>query len=150
MKTIYRGLLLIAGLFSITAILNSCAKTDHSADLPKQQQIVGQWSINRVQLKLYSGTTFLKDTILPKTPKPKNFISFDANGGFEYKFNTTTSNIGTYQFKGTDSLIAVTPGATYKWKMLLMTNVLFTQVNTSTNDPAFPGLKVETYYTLTR
>lgn len=150
MKTIYSGLILFAGLFSVTIILNSCAKTDHSADLPKEQQIVGQWGINRVQLRLYSGTTFLKDTIIPNKAKPKNFISFDANGGFEYKYNSTTSNIGTYQFKGTDSLIAVTPGTTYRWKMLTMTNVLFTQVNTSTNDPSFPGLKVETYYTLTR
>ncbi|HQW83263.1 MAG TPA: hypothetical protein PK987_02320 [Ferruginibacter sp.] len=150
MKTINRGLLLFACLFIVIFLLNACAKKDHSTDLPKEQQIVGVWGINRVQLKLYSGSTFLKDTILPKTPKPKNFINFDANTGFEYKFNTTTSDIGTYQFSGSDSLIAVTPGSTYRWKMLTMTNVLFTLVNTSTNDPAFPGLKVETYYTLAR
>mgnify|MGYP003478505502 FL=1 len=150
MKNIYRAILLFAGLFSAITVLNSCAKPDHSADLPKEQQIVGQWGINRVQLKLYSGSTFLKDTIVPNTPKPKNYIIFGADGSFEYKYNTITSNTGTYQFAGTDSLIAITPGTTYKWKMLTMTNVLFTQVNTSTSDPAFPGLKVETYYTLTR
>ncbi len=150
MKPIYRGLLLFACIFTVAFILNSCAKKDHSTDLPKEQQIVGQWGINRVQLRLYSGTTFLKDTIIPGIPQPKNYIVFDAGLGFEFKYNSATSNTGTYQFSGSDSLIAVTPSATYRWKMLTMTSVLFTMMNTSTNDPAFPGLKVETYYTLTR
>ncbi|MBX2935222.1 MAG: hypothetical protein KF825_13335 [Ferruginibacter sp.] len=150
MKPIYRGFLLFACILITAITLNSCAKKDHSTDLPKEQQIVGQWGINRVQLRLYSGTTFLKDTIIPNIPKPKNYIVFDAGSGFEFKYNSATSNTGTYQFSGTDSLIAVTPGVTYRWKMLTMTNVLFTIMNTSTNDPAFPGLKVETYFTLTR
>ena len=150
MKTKYTGLLLIAGLFSIAIILNACAKPDHSADLPKEQQVVGEWYINRIQLKIYNGSTFLKDTIIPQSPKPKNFVKFDANAAFEYKYNTTTSNIGTYQFVGSDSIVSVTPAQTYRWKMLTLTNVLFTTSSTSTNDPAFPGLRVETYYTLTR
>ncbi|MGB4844095.1 MAG: hypothetical protein WBP16_06505 [Ferruginibacter sp.] len=150
MKNKYTALLLIAGLLSIVILSNSCAKADHSMDLPKEQQVVGEWGINRIQLRLYSGSTFIKDTILAKSPKPKNFVKFEAGSGFEYKYNTTGSDVGTYQFSGSDSLISVTPGKTYRWKMLMLTSQLFTAVNTSTNDPAFPGLKVETYYTLTR
>lgn len=150
MKTTYTALLFIAGLFSVTIFLSACAKPDHSADLPKEQQVVGEWYINRIQLKIYNGATFLKDTIIPQSPKPKNFVKFDAGAGFEYKYNTTTSNIGTYQFVGSDSIVSVTPAQTYRWKMLMLTTVLFTTSSTSTNDPAFPGLRVETYYTLTR
>lgn len=150
MKNLYSALRYFVVISCFGIILNSCSKSDDSSNLPKEQQIVGQWGINRVQLKLYSGSTFLKDTIIPNTPKPKNYIIFGSDGSFEYKYNTTTSNIGTYQFAGADSVIATTSGGTYRWKMLTLTNVLYTQVNTSTNDPAFPGLKVETYYTLTR
>ncbi|MEP7239209.1 MAG: hypothetical protein ABI685_15120, partial [Ferruginibacter sp.] len=104
MKTTYPALLLIAGLFSLTFITNSCAKADHSADLPKEQQVVGKWSINRIQLRLYSGTTFIKDTILPNVPKPENFVRFDSDGKFEYRFNKSTSDLGTYEFPSAGSL----------------------------------------------
>jgi hypothetical protein len=148
MKTPFTAIL-IAGLFSVSAILSSCAKPDHSADLPKEQQVVGKWSINRIQLKIYSGGVFIKDTIVKQTPKPVNFVSFDANGGFEYRFNTTTSDIGTYSFTGSDSVISSSLPNIYRWKMLTLTKVLFTVVNTTT-DPAYPGAIVEKYHTFVR
>ena len=149
MKTPYRTLLLITGLFSVIIISNSCAKPDHSADLPKEQQVVGKWSINRIQLKIYTGGVFVKDTIVKQTPHPENFVRFDANGGFEYRFNTTTSDIGTYQFAGSDSLVSSSSPNQYNWKMLTLTNVLFTVV-TKTTDPAYPGAVVERYQTFVR
>ncbi len=148
MKTTYPALLLIAGLFSLTFITNSCAKPDHSADLPKEQQVVGQWSINRVQLKLYSGGVFVKDTILNQTNHP-NIVKFDANGGFQYKFNSTTADIGTYEFVGSSSLISNSAPKSYNWTMLTLTNVLFTVVSKGP-DPAFPGYTVERYQTFVR
>ena len=87
MKTPFTAIL-IAGLFSVSAILSSCAKPDHSADLPKEQQIVGEWFINRIELNVYSGGTLMIDTILKQTPKPKNLVKFEENGGFEFRFNT--------------------------------------------------------------
>ena len=84
-----------------------------------------------------------------KTPKPENFVSFTAGGNFEYKFNTSTSDVGTYEIISADSVISYVPGKVYKWKMLTLTNVLFTVMNTST-DPAFPGAIVETYQTLVK
>lgn len=150
MKSNFTSLLIIAGLFTITIFTGSCAKSDNSADLPKQQLIVGEWYIARVQLRLYSGNSFIKDSIITNTPKPKNFVRFDAGSGFEYKYNTTSSNVGEYAFAGLDSIISITPAVTYRWKLLLLTKNLLTTSTTATNDPAFPGLKVETYYTLSR
>ncbi len=148
MKTLFTPIFIIAGLFSIIVTFGSCAKADHSADLPKEQQVVGTWSINRIQLKLYSGSIFLKDTILLLKQHP-NYVKFDANGSFQYKFNSALPDEGTYQFVGKDSLISNSLPQNYRWKMLTLTNVLFTVVNKGT-DPAFPGLTVERYQTFVR
>jgi len=149
MKTLFTPFLVIAGLFSLSVISNSCAKPDHSADLPKEQQVVGKWNINRIQLKIYSGNVFLKDTIIPQTPKPENFVSFDEEGGFEYRFNSTTSDLGLYQFVGADSVVSNSIPKAYRWKMLTLTDVLFTVVSKGT-DPSFPGTTVERYQTFVR
>jgi len=149
MKTPIAALLIISGLFSVSVIFSSCAKADHSADLPKEQQVVGSWFINRIQLKIYSGGVFIKDTIIPQTPKPKNFVSFDAAGGFEYRFNSTTSDIGSYSFVGNDSIVSTSAPKNHRWKMLTLTNKLFTVV-TKTTDPAYPGAVVEEYHTFIR
>lgn len=130
-------------------LFTSCKKddaTDHSG--PKETLIVRQWSINRIQLKLFNGSTFVKDTILKQTPKPKNFVSFGADMSFEYCFNTTTKDPGTYVFKGADSIIATAASGIYRWKLLMLTDQIFTTMTTTNNDPQFPGYKVERYYTL--
>jgi len=149
MKISYTSIVLLAGLFSVSIITNSCAKTDHSSDLPKEQQVVGYWSINRIQLKIFTGGVFIKDTIVTQTPHPVNFVTFDAGGNIEYKFNTYTSDIGTYQFIGADSMISNTNTQIYRWKMLTLTNKLFTVV-TNTTDPAYPGSVIERYQTFVR
>ena len=138
-----------AGLLFWCIILTSCSKTTDSSTIPKEQLIVGNWNINRIQLKLFYGGTFYKDTILPQTPMPVNYVKFDAAGNFEYKFNTSVADVGTYQFKGTDSVISTAAAKTYRWKILTLTDVLFTVMNTSTN-PSFPGATVEAYQTLVK
>lgn len=149
MKNPFRPLVIIAGLFSILLISDSCAKPDHSADLPKEQQVVGTWSINRIQLRIYSGGVFIKDTILKQTPHPTNYVKFESGGNFEYRFNTYTTDAGTYQFVGADSVVSSSIPQNYRWKMLTLTNVLFTVVSTGT-DPAYPGATVERYQTFVR
>jgi hypothetical protein len=149
MKTTYTPLVLLAILFSVIVVAGGCAKADTSTDLPKEQQVVGEWVINRVQLKLFQNGVFVKDTIIKSTPKPKNFVRFDADGGFEYKLNSTISDIGTYEFAGAGSLVTNSSPKTYSWTMLTLTNVLFTVVSKGT-DPAFPGFYVERYQTFTR
>lgn len=142
-------MLLLAGLFSFSIILNSCSKADTSSILPKEQQVVGEWVINRVQLRLYQNGVFIRDTIIKSTPKPKNFVRFGADGSFEYKLNSTTSDVGTYEFAGSGSLITNSSPKSYNWTMLTLTNVLFTLVSKG-SDPAFPGYYVERYQTFTR
>lgn len=149
MKTAYPSLLLIAGLFFISTILNSCAKADTSTSLPKEQQVVGEWVINRVQLRIYQNGVFVKDTIIKSTPKPKNFVRFGADGSFEYKLNSTTSDLGTYEFAGPGTLVTNSSPKSYNWTMLTLTDVLFTLVSKGP-DPAFPGAYVERYQTFTR
>jgi hypothetical protein len=149
MKTTYNPLILIAALFSVTILTGGCSKADTSADLPKEQQVVGEWVINRVQLKIFQNGVFVKDTIIKSTPKPKNFVRFEADGGFEYKLNSTTSDLGTYEFAGAGTLVTNSSPKTYNWTMLTLTNVLFTVVSKG-SDPAFPGAYVERYQTFTR
>lgn len=148
MKTTYTKLILLAILFPFT-IFTGCSKADTSTDLPKEQQVVGEWVINRIQLKLYQNNVFIKDTILKATPRPKNFVRFDAGGGFEYKLNTNPADIGTYEFAGAGTLVTNSSPKTYSWTMLTLTDKLFTVVNKGT-DPAFPGYYVERYQTFTR
>lgn len=148
MKTTYTPLFLIAILFAVT-VFTGCAKADTSADKPKEEQVVGEWVINRVQLKLFQNGSFVKDTIIKSTPKPKNFVRFEADGGFEYKLNSTVSDLGTYEFAGAGTLITNSSPKTYNWTMLTLTNVLFTVVSKG-SDPAFPGYYVERYQTFTR
>jgi len=149
MKTTYTSMLLLAGLFSISTFFNSCAKADTSIDLPKEQLVVGEWVINRVQLRIYENGLFVKDTVIKSTPKPKNFVRFDADGKFEYKLNSTTSDLGTYEFAGSGKLITNSSPKSYDWTMITLTNVLFTLVSKGP-DPAFPGAYVERYQTFTR
>ncbi len=142
-------MLFIAGLLCFSTFLNSCTKADTSATLPKEQQVVGEWVINRVQLKIFQNGVFVKDTIIKSTPKPKNFVKFDADGRFEYKLNSTTSDLGTYEFGGSGTLITNSAPKSYNWTMITLTNVLFTLVSKGP-DPAFPGAYVERYQTFTR
>lgn len=148
MKTTYTNLLLVAGLFSLSIFIGSCAK-DTSTTLPKEQLVVGKWVINRVQLKVFQNNIFVKDTIIKSTPKPENFVRFDADGGFEYKLNSTISDIGTYEFVGAGSLVTNSAPKSFDWTMITLTDRLFTVV-TKGADPAFPGAYVERYQTFTR
>jgi hypothetical protein len=138
-------------IFCITLVLStllfSCKKEDTSPTKSKEELILGSWSINRIQLRLFYGGVFVKDTILKQSPKPTNYVLFETSGNFEYRLNVKTAEKGTYQFVGTDSVIGnVLPNA-YRWKMLTLTEDLFTVRSTSSNDPAFPGATVERYQT---
>lgn len=130
-------------------LTNSCTKAKDTSGIPKETLAVGKWNINRMQLRIYYAGTFSRDTIIPQTPLPENYVQFDASGGFQYKFNTANADMGTYQFVGVDSLIAISATKTYNWKWLTITDVLFTCMTTGTS-PAFPGATVETYYTLVK
>jgi hypothetical protein len=150
MKNLITTSVLCVGILIISCLYTSCAKKDTSADKPKEELVLGDWYINRIQLRIYYNNVFNKDTIVPSKALPRNFVAFDATGSFQYCFSSPTINSGTYQWKGTDSLISTTPSKIYRWKKLTLTDVLFTVMSTSTNDPAFPGAKVETYQTFVR
>jgi hypothetical protein len=149
MKNYVPAAIVFAGLFLVNTMNSSCSKKSDSTTEPKEQLIVRKWSINRIQLRLYYNGVFSKDTIIPQTPMPENFVSFDATGNFEYRFNTSTSDIGTYQFVGADSVISNVTTKVYRWKMLTLTDEIFTVMNTSTS-PSFPGATVETYQTFVK
>ncbi len=139
----------IAGIFICIVLNFSCSKSEDTTTQPKEQLVQGHWNINRVQLRLYQGGTFVKDTIIHQTPMPENYVQFGAAGNFEYRFNKPGSDVGTYQFVGADSVISNVTSKIYRWKLLTLTNVLFTVMNTST-DPDHPGATVETYQTFVK
>ncbi|HNN72170.1 MAG TPA: hypothetical protein PKG89_13060, partial [Ferruginibacter sp.] len=60
-----------------------------------------------------------------------------------------TPDAGTYQFSGSDGIVSNSLPQSYNWKMLTLTNVLFTVVSTG-SDPAYPGALVERYQTFVR
>ncbi len=148
MKNLISVMVLFMGIIVFSCFISSCTKDNTNIDKPKEQQVIGTWSINRVQLKLYYGGVFFKDTIVAQTTYP-NYVKFESNGSFEYKFNKPAADVGTYQFTGTDSVVSNVTSKIYRWKMLTLTDVLFTVMNTST-DPAYPGATVETYQTFVR
>jgi hypothetical protein len=151
MKNLYSAAILFTGIVLASYAISSCKKADTISDKPKEQQIVGNWSIARVELNVYYSNKPMKDTILKQKYYPKNYVQFGAAGDFQYQLSVPAANFGTYQFKGTDSVICTTPSKIYRWKMLTLTDVLFTVKNTSTSDPAFPGAtKIETYHTFVR
>jgi hypothetical protein len=145
MKSCLRAALLILFVYSFI----SCSKSNGDQSLFEKQYATGDWYINRIQLKYYSGGNFVRDSILPYIPVPKNYLSLTTDGGFAFQFNTSTPETGTYQFTGTDSLIATVTGKTYRWKMLTVIKTLFTAMSTYVN-PSNPGSTVETYYTFVR
>ena len=150
MKTYLPIVALIVLLLYFISITTSCKKTDTSNLAPKEDLVLGKWFINRIQLKIFSGGVFVKDTIIPQLPKPQNFINFGSDGKIEYRYNTSVSEFGTYKFQGADSIIATMTNKVYKWKTLLLTTEIFTLFTTSTTDAFYPGSVVENYQTLVR
>ena len=147
MKNYDYGGIVFSVLFLLSVSNISCTKEDASG-LTQEQIIPGHWNINRIQLRIYYNGVFAKDTILKQTPKPENFVDMEGSS-FEYRFNTTTSDVGTYQIIHGDSVVAHTSNKVYRWKILTVIPELFTVMSTGT-DPAFPGATVETYHTLVK
>ncbi|MFN8243416.1 MAG: hypothetical protein U0X40_05120 [Ferruginibacter sp.] len=123
----------------ISLISSSCKKTDTADMQPREQLIVGTWYIDRMQLKIYSGSTFITDTIIKRNPQPANYAKFGADGSFEYRFNSNVSDFGTYQLVNGETVVATAGSKTFTWSILTMTNELFTTKSVSNNDPNFPG-----------
>ena len=149
-----RNFLPVSTLFILIALVAatsvSCKKTDTADPGSKEDLVLDRWYISRIQLKIYSGGVFVKDSIIPPKPKPENFVIFGANGDFEYRYNTTVSEYGSYSFSGADSMIAISDARTYRWKMLTLTKDLFTVVTRSTTDQYYPGHDVENFKTFIR
>ncbi len=142
---------LLTGIACITllTVITSCKGGDPAIARPKEDLIVGKWSINRIQLKVYYSGALAKDSLVPQRPVPENYVIFNANRTMEYRFNKTTSDFGTYSFVGTDSIYAIIEGTTYKWKNLLLTETNFNVLNTTTS-PSFPGATLDAYQTFVR
>lgn len=139
----------LSGILLLSFTLTSCEKTEAEGN-KSIEAIAGKWAIERIQLRIYYGGVFSKDTIVPRKPQKENFVQFDdASKIFQYRFNSGVTDAGTYVLKGTDSIIS-TASQVYRWKMLTLTDVLFTARNTNNSDPSFPGATVETYYTFVR
>lgn len=139
----------VVAVIVMAAPFVSCKKGDPAVERPKEQLIAARWSINRVQVKAYMGGTLVKDSIVPNTPQPVNFVQFDGAGGVEYRFNKPTSDFGTYVFVGEDSIHATIGGVLYRWKNLLLTETNMNVVNKS-SIPLMPGVVAEIYQTFVR
>jgi hypothetical protein len=135
---------------SFCLIFSSCAKDKDIPAVANAQQIIGKWGINRIQEKIYYNGVFVRDTIIKQNPQPYNNIIFGSAGEFQYKFNNVGADIGIYSFAGDNNVNTVAATSSYQWKILTLTNSLFTVMSSSTNDPNYPGALVERYQTFTR
>ena len=134
----------------------SCKKTDKAVARPKEDLIQAKWSINRIQLKFYQNGVLVKDSTVKQDPKPENFATFSGPGAVEYRFNTTTSDMGTYAFIGADSLNStlISTGLTNintsgRWFNQLLTETNFNVIARGTS-PSYPGGYVEIYQSFVR
>jgi hypothetical protein len=146
----FTSLAFLCASFLITSVFTSCEKDEAAATKSKEQLIVGTWEINRIQLKVFYGGVFTRDTILKQNPRPKNYITFGAAGEFAYKWNLEALDAGSFQFKGADSIITTAIPDAHRFKLLTLTDDLLTLKNTYSNEPLFPGATVEKYHTLIR
>lgn len=149
MKKIFT-LLPLAALLLFTSLTNfTCSKTDAVVKSDKELA-TGHWNINRIQWKVFYNGIFTRDTILKQSPKPENYVQFDANGAFKYQFNTSTPETGTYAWTGTDLIQISTTHLNFTWKKLtLISDGLFTLMRNTTS-PVFPGATIEEYHTLVK
>jgi len=138
-----------AAIITFCSFLTACSKTEAGVNKPIEAT-QGKWSINRVELRIYYAGVLNKDSIIPRQPQGENSLILDASNNFKYHYNSPVIDSGTYTYPGNDSIIAVTSTTVYRWKMLTLTDVLFTAKSTSTSNPSFPGATVETYYTFVR
>jgi hypothetical protein len=145
----FTPVIVLAAIILLCSLFSSCGKSTPDVNKPIEYT-EGKWSVNRIELRIYYGTVLNKDSVIPRHPQGENFVSLDANKTFQFRFNSYTTDTGTYTYATGDSIIAVTSATTYRWKMLTLTNDLFTAKSTSTTDSSFPGATVETYYTFVR
>ena len=145
----FTPVIVLAAIISLCSLLYSCGKSTPDVNKPIEYT-EGKWFINRIELRIYYGTVLNKDSVIPRHPQGENFVSLDANKTFQFRFNSYTTDTGIYTYGSGDSIIATTSSTIYRWKMLTLTNELFTAKSTSTIDPSFPGATVETYYTFTK
>jgi hypothetical protein len=131
-------------------LFSACKKDKDIPTVSNTQQIIGKWSINRIQEKIFYNGVFVRDTIIKQNPQPYNNIIFGSAGEFQYKFNNASSDIGIYSFAGDNNVNTAAGSSTYQWKILTLTNVLFTVMSSTTNDPNYPGAMVERYQTFVR
>jgi hypothetical protein len=145
-----KSIIALASILSISSLLFTLGcKKSNVENGTKETLILGKWNIVKIELNIYNNTTLLKDSVLPYTPQPANYVIFNANGTLEYKFNKPTTDLGTYQFVGSDSVYATIGGSLYKWKNLLLTTQLFNVKNTQSYQP-LPGTIVHTYQSFAR
>lgn len=145
----FTPVIVLAAIISFITILSGCGKSTPDVNKPIEAT-EGKWLIARIQMRIYYSGVFNKDTIVPPKIQGENSLFLEPTKVFKYRYNSTIIDTGTYAYVGSDSVVAVTSTKTYRWKMLTLTDLLFTTRSTSTNDPAFPGATVETYYTFIR
>ncbi len=129
--------------FFLTALL-SCTKPGikQSVTLDKAS---GDWIINSIRLKVYNGSTLIKDSLVPWKPVKKNFVNFDGISKVDYCYNSASTKTGEYKLMGADSIHLTLIGDIRDWKILLLTTTNFNIETTSNNNTSFPGSTVITY-----
>ena len=105
--------------------------------------VVGHWYIHHVYLRSYHSNVLIRDSTLPNLPQ-SNYVNFNSNGTIEYRYNTASSETGTYFLKGADSIYATLGGTLYKWKIDLLISTNF-NVQTTAFDYPLHSFDTETY-----
>ncbi len=142
MKRNLLALYILSGLLSIS-LFTGCKKG--IKDPVTLDKASGKWSINAIRMKVFNGTSLLKDSTLPWRPIVENYVSFDGISNLNYCFNSSTSTPGEYKLLPNDSILLKVGNDNRRWKILLLTETNFNIETTAVDNSAFPGATVVTY-----
>lgn len=132
------NLIIALSLATLLLIFGSgCKKGEANAVNP--DRFGGAWEINALRFSATYPDGRIRDSIVPWTPNPKNYIAFVGANRLEYQFNQPAAIIGTYAYDGFDSLTLNLGDVPQTYRVLLLTRTNFNIERRLASHPNFPG-----------
>jgi len=133
---------LVGGLF--LSAFSGCAKPGIKEPVTLDKA-AGNWTIHSIRLKVYNGSSLIKDSLVPWKPVKTNYVNFDGVSKVDYCYNSAATKTGEYKLMGEDSIHMTLTNDIRSWKILLLTSTNFNIETTSNSNTSFPGSTVITY-----
>lgn len=138
-------LIIALSLASLLLIFGSgCKKAETNAINP--DRFGGAWEINALRFSATYPDGRVRDSIVPWTPTPKNYIAFLGADRLEYQFNQPAAIIGRYAYNGYDEVTLNLGDVPQTYRVLLLTRTNFNIERRLSSHPSFPGASFVMFY----